>query len=227
MLPPQNPGQVNKGFLSFKEEASSIQSQFPNLMLEQTEDGVPALTGELSLRDEKGEQIDSYQIRIVCSPNFPHSFPYVFETNKRIPLNIDWHVYPDGYACLCTWPEEVLYCQEGITLESFVKNHIVPYFFNQKFREMHGFFQHERAHGNKGNIDFFKEKFRTENLRSIINWLEYIKSNPELGRTNECFCGSGEKFRKCHREEFREFKKIPVATIEQFIDLIKRANPFI
>lgn len=227
MLPPQNHGQVNESFLSFKDEASSLQSQFPNLRLGQTEDGVPTLIGELPLKDEKGEQIDSYQIRIVCSPNYPQSFPYVFETNKRIPLNIDWHVYSDGHACLCTWPEEVLYCQDGITLHSFIKNQVVPYFFNQKFREMFGFFQHERAHGNKGNIEFFKEKFRSENLSSIVNWLEFIKSNPEPNRTNDCFCGCGEKFRKCHRNEFREFKKLPIATIEQFIHLIKRANPFL
>lgn len=216
---------MNKGFFSFNEEASSLHSQFPNLKLGQTEDGVPTLIGELTLRDEKGEQIDTYQIRIVCSPNYPQSFPHVFEINKRIPLNIDWHVYLDGHACLCTWPEEVIYCKEGITLESFLYNHVVPYFFNQKYREMHGFFQQERAHGNKGNIDFFKEKFRTENLRSIINWLEYIKSNPEPCRTNECFCGSGKKFRKCHRDEFREFKELPAQLTDQFIQLIKISNP--
>lgn len=218
---------MNEGFLFFKDEASSLQSQFPNLEHEQTEDGVPTLTGELPLRDEKGEQIDSYQIRIVCSPNYPRSFPHVFETKKRIPLNIDWHVYSDGHACLCTWPEEVIYCQEGFTLESFLNNHVVPYFFNQKYREMHGFFKQERAHGNEGNMDFFKEKFRTTNLKFIINWLEFIKSNPEPNRTNKCFCGSGEKFRKCHRDEFREFKKIPTETIAQFIHLIKRTIPFL
>lgn len=196
-------------------------------MLGQTEDGVPTLTGELPLKDENGEQIDSYQIRIVCSPNFPQSFPKVFETEKRIPLNIDWHVFPDGHACLCTWPEETLFCQAGITLGSFLNDHVVPYYFNQKYREINGFFLQERAHGSKGSIDFFKEKFRTNNLRSIFNWLGYIKSNPEPNRTNDCFCGSGEKFRKCHRSEFREFKKLPTETIEQFIHLIRRANPFL
>ncbi|MGY6744924.1 MAG: SEC-C domain-containing protein [Cecembia sp.] len=225
-LPFLNLGPVNNAYLHFKEEALSLKGQFPELNLGQTEDGIPTFEGKLILSDEKSNPIDSYEIRIVCSVNYPQSFPFVFETKNRIPINIDWHVHTDGHACLCTWPEEVIYCHKGITLESFLSEHVIPYFFNQKYREMHGFFLQERAHGNLGTMDFFKEKFRTSNLKLIINWLEFIKSNPEPSRTNECFCGSGEKFRKCHRDEFREFKKLPVEIIGKFIDLIKRQTHF-
>lgn len=210
----------------FEEEVQSLKSRFPELNLGQTEKGIPTLDGKLILKDEKGEPIDSYDVRIVCSENYPQSFPFVFETKNRIPINIDWHVHSDGHACLCTWPEEIIYCQKGITIESFLNDNVIPYFFNQKYREMHGFFLQERAHGIMGTIDFFKEKFRTNNLKLIVKWLEYIALNPEPIRTNECFCGSGEKFRKCHRDEFREFKKLPVETIEKFIHLIKGANLF-
>ncbi|MEX2565816.1 MAG: hypothetical protein WD431_07740 [Cyclobacteriaceae bacterium] len=218
---------MNSGYSYFKKEALAIESKFPELKFVETESGIPTIVGELILRDEKGERIDSYEIEIVCSHSYPQSFPLVFETKNRIPYNIDWHVHTDGNACLCTWPEEMIYCRKGINLETFVDKHVVPYFFNQKYREIHGFFLRERAHGNVGNTDFFKEKFRTSNLKLVVNFLEYIKSNPEPNRTNDCFCGSGNKFRKCHRSEFREFKELSVQTIDQFIYMIKRSNPIL
>lgn len=218
---------MNSPYTYFKEEALLLESQFPELKLVEQTGEIPKIIGEVILRDVDGERIDSYSIEMVCSSNYPQSFPFVFETNNRIPLNIDWHVHSDGHACLCSWPEEIIHCNKGINLESYLKKHVIPYFFNQKHREVNGFFVKERAHGNEGNIEFLKEKFRTNNCKTILSCLEYIRANPEPDRTNNCFCGSGEKFRKCHREEFREFKELSYQTIDQFILLIKITNPFL
>ena len=189
---------------------------FP-IIYSEGEHGVPEISGSLILTDDQGEQIDTYQIRVVCSHDYPMSFPLVYETGGRIPLNIDWHVYPDGHACICTQPEEYIVCNSGITLPSFIDHQIKPYLFNQKYREMHGFFLQERSHGRQGNIQFLKEIFKTNNLRLITKWLFYIQSSPEPNRVHDCFCGSRIKYRRCHRDVFRLLKPLSKQTQDRLI----------
>ncbi|MDR7128093.1 hypothetical protein J2X69_000421 [Algoriphagus sp. 4150] len=208
------------GYHLFREEASGCTSKYPSLQYVEEKEGIPTIQGELILESDQGEEIDSYKIKIICSPDYPSNFPIVFETGGRIPPNIEWHVHSDRHACICSWPEELILCSQGITLLSFIENQVTPYFFNQKHREVNGFFLRERAHGMRGNLDFFKETFRTTNLRKIVSFLEYIKSNPEPNRTNDCFCGSGDKFRKCHRDEFRKFKPLSSEAIDTFMGFI-------
>lgn len=218
---------MNNGFLLFKNEASALLDQYLTFNYVENEEGVPALAGMLLLTDDQGKEIDRYQIKIVCSPDYPATFPLVYETAGRIPINIDWHVFADGHACICSIPEEIIACSKGIKLGSFIEDYVQPYFFNQKHREMHGFFLKERAHGQFGNLQFFMEVFKTKDLRHILNILTYIKSNPEPNRVQDCFCGSGKKYRKCHREVFQLFKPLPIQVLNkfiQFIDSFKHKN---
>lgn len=145
----------------------------------------------------------SYFIRIETTIDYPFGFPYVYETEGRIPHNIDWHVFPNGHCCIKSIPEEALLCKQGITLLWFIEQQIKPYFFNQKFREIHGYFLNERSHGREGNIKYFEDVFRTKDLTIIAKGLLFIKGRNEPERVSKCFCGSGLKYRKCHREAFR------------------------
>ena len=178
------------------------------------------MAGTLVLTDHQGEWVDSYEIKMVCPPDYPSTFPLVYETGGRIPMNVDWHVYPDGHACICTIPEEMIACSKGITLNGFINDRIKPYFFNQKHREMHGFFLKERSHGVAGNVQFFREVFRTDNLRQIADLLFYTRSKPEPSRVQDCFCGSGIKYRRCHREAFRMFRGLSDEKLDQCIQFL-------
>ncbi|WP_373496208.1 SEC-C metal-binding domain-containing protein [Aquiflexum sp.] len=216
---------MNSSNYLFKEEALGCISKYPRLKYVEEKEGIPTIQGELILKNDQGEEIDSYKIRIVCSQDYPFSFPKVFETGGRIPPNIEWHVHTDRHACICTWPEELILCSQGIKLSYFIEGQVIPYFFNQKHRETFGFFFNERAHGIRGNLDFFKEEFRTNDLQLVFHCLQYIKRNKEPNRVHECFCGSGKKYRKCHREEFRKFKALPFEMIDRFIKFIKSSEP--
>lgn len=155
--------------------------------------------------------------------DYPNRFPHVFETGGRIPINIDWHVYPnDGHCCICSIPEEILICKNWISLHSFIENQVKPYLFNQKFREVHGFFLKERPHGNKGNIQFFVEAFKTNDLTTVINGLIFIKQRNEPNRVSQCFCGSGFKYRKCHKESYRVLSLFSNDELNVFIEMIKK-----
>lgn len=220
MLRHQILGQVNKGLEIFKQEALEFIKDYPNFDYSENENKIPELYGDLKLTDNQGNIIDTYQIKVLCSPNYPSAFPFVYETAGRIPINVDWHVFSDGHCCICSIPEEAIICNNGITLESFIENQVKPYFFNQKYREMNGFFLNERSHGQRGNIEFFEDLFRTKDFQKIIQYLLFIKSNEEPDRVSKCFCGSGLKYRNCHKQQFRLIKSLPNALVNHFTNIL-------
>jgi hypothetical protein len=213
---------MNNGFHIFKKETEFIQDEYPGLKLGDDDDsGAPCISGIIQLEDEKGSLIDSYKIKIIATTEYPYRFPYIFEIDGRIPINIDWHVYPNnGHFCISSIPEEILICKNGISLHSFIENQVKPYLFNQKYRETHGFFLNERPHGNKGNIQFFIEVFQTNDLTTIVNWLIFIKQRNEPNRVSLCFCGSNQKYRKCHRKTYRTLSAFTNLELDYFIDMI-------
>ena len=216
-------GEVNNGMEIFKQEAILISDLFPSLAYADVND-LPEIAGDLILLDSNGEFVDSYNIVIRATNDYPYRFPYVFEKGGRIPINIDWHVFADGHCCIKSIPEESLLCKKGIKLDWFIKTQVIPYFFNQKYREMHGFFLKERSHGILGNIEYFVEAFKTQNLETIAQVLYYIKNTKEPNRVSNCFCGSGVKYRKCHREAYRSFSKCTSKELDFYIELVTKAH---
>lgn len=221
VLQNQTLGPVNNGFQIFLNEAELILSEFPRLTLDAgSSNSVPSISGTIQLNDEKGSIIDGYQIKIIPTTEYPFRFAHVFETGGRIPINIDWHIYPDGHCCIRSIPEEILICRKGINLHGFINDQLKPYFFNQKYREIHGYYLNERPHGTEGNFQFFSEAFRTTDAGTIVNGLDLIKQRNEPNRVSECFCGSGLKYRKCHRDTFRLLNAFTNDELNFFIEMI-------
>lgn len=188
----------------FIEEAKQLKLNFFDFSLVEDEACNPYIEGSLHLPDEEGKFIDSYSIKIEVMDGYPNNFPLVYEIAKRIPINIDWHVFPDGHCCIVTPPEEFLICKKGITLEKFIIKYVLPYFHNQLFRELKGYFLNERSHGDEGIKEFFLSKFNTQDSKKVSQWLLFIAKKKEPVRTANCFCSSGKKYRKCHKNLFRE-----------------------
>ena len=211
---------MNSGLSNFRKEAIHICAEFPNLEYSEDQDGTPYLYGKILLLNESNNYIDAYLIKIEPSANYPHSFPYVFEKGGRLPINVDWHMFNDGHCCIKSMPEETLICKEGINLSSFIREQVVPYFFNQKHRELHGYYLHERSHGMDGNIEFFQDVFETTNLKAIARSLFFIARNPKPNRVDACFCGSNLKFRKCCRSVYDKMRGFGNEDLELYIQMI-------
>ncbi len=211
---------------AFKSEALLIKDQFPELIYQEKDDGKPFLSGSLILKDDQGTAIDEYLIKIEYTSGYPFEFPHVYETGGRIPINIDWHVFLDGHCCIASIPEESLLCKKGITLYWFIEHQVKPYFFNQKYREIHGYFLHERSHGLEGNLEFFREAFGTDRLSIIAKGLVLIKSRREPNRVSICYCGTGIKYRKCHREAFRKFSALSDEELDFFVKMVTSSTKF-
>lgn len=192
----------------FIEEAKMLKIDFFDFSLIEDKACNPYIEGRLHLPDEEGKFIDSYNIKIEVKDDYPNSLPLVYETAQRIPINIDWHIFPDGHCCIVTPPEESLICKRGITLCEFISKHVLPYFHNQLFRELNGYFLNERSHGNEGIKEFLFSKFETFDAEKISRYLLFIAKKNQPKRTSSCFCGSGRKFRKCHRTLFKELSML-------------------
>lgn len=212
---------MSEGSVVFKNEAKNVKKYFAELNYEEDIQGLPTVLGDLVLRNEAGDIIDRYSIKIIPSDEYPNSFPWVYETGGRIPVNIDWHVFPDGHCCIKAFPEEILLCKNGITLYWFIKEQVIPYFFNQKYRELHGFFLHERSHGKRGDLEFFEQHFNTKDINLVLKLLNEAQKVSERKSNSKCLCGSGRKFKKCHRRSLRALRVFSRKGINSFIDSIQ------
>lgn len=193
----------------FAQEAAEITRYFPDLSLSKKDDQ-DIVIGQLPLIDELGNLVDQYQIEIHPVREYPNRFPKVFETGKRIPKNFDWHVFEqDGSCCIKPPPEQMVICKDGITLVDFIKIEVIPYFFNQSHREKFGYYLNERSHGPKGVFEYYDEVLKGNgNVRMVVECLLFIAGGKTPRRTDYCFCGKKEKYRRCHREVYVILSKV-------------------
>jgi hypothetical protein len=127
----------------------------------------------------------------------------------------------DGHCCIKAVPEEILLCKKGITLPWFIKEQVIPYFFNQKYKELNGFFLKERSHGVLGTIEYFCDHFNIKDVNLVLKLLIETQNAKERKSNSKCLCGSGRKFRKCHRRSLRALRVFSRKGIENFIDSIQ------
>lgn len=218
---------MNSGSILFEKEAVNISDAYTGLALIERV-GKPIVAGELFLLDNEGVMQDKYAIEIQSVPDYPLKFPLVFETGGRIPRNIDWHIFePDGHCCLKNQPEEILICRRGIDLKSFIEKEVKPYFFNQAYRERYGYYLHDRSHGLLGQLEFFFDLLKTKDLLKLYRFMTFVRRRVEPTRSENCFCGSGEKYRRCHREAYRTMCEFTDTEIGYFLNELTSCDAFV
>ncbi|MEY4835026.1 MAG: hypothetical protein RI980_1141 [Bacteroidota bacterium] len=214
------------GYTLFEEQTTTVTEKYKELSYKK-ENGIPCVFGSLVLTDEYGGIEDIYHIEIKAVDDYPNSFPLVFETGGRIPRNVDWHIFEDnGNCCIASPPEEIIICNSDLTLLSFIDNQVKNYFYSQIFRNQNGYFLKERSHGNKGWIEFFEETFMTDNIFNIEFGLNQIIGGKKIDRVSMCFCGSGKKYRKCHKMSYKVLSKLSLDNVKLFLHYLRETNEY-
>lgn len=214
------------GYTLFKEQATAVLEKYKELSFK-NKDGIPCIFGSLVLTNDDGNLEDIYQIEIKAVADFPNHFPEVFETGGRIPRNVDWHIFEaTGNCCIASPPEEIIICNSGLSLLSFIDNQVKNYFYSQIFRNQNGYFLKERSHGSKGWIEFFEETFMTNNIFNIEFGLHQIIEGKKIDRVSMCFCGSGKKYRKCHKKSYDILSKLNVDNIKLFLYALRETHEY-
>jgi len=212
-------GALTTSYEVFADQAVHIPSDFPKFRNEVDEKGKNYIKGVLEVVDISGKFWESYEVEIHWKDGFPFRFPNVFETGGKIPKIADWHVYEDTQSCcIAVLPEELIICKEGITLNQFIANEVKAYFFNQTFRRVEGYYKNgEYGHGLLGIFEYFESHLKTNgDARGMISLMIEIAYVGRPGRTHLCFCGSKNKFRKCHRDAFDKLGLIGKVQLLEF-----------
>ncbi|MBL7767499.1 MAG: SEC-C domain-containing protein [Flavipsychrobacter sp.] len=194
----------------FVEQLAEAEESYPKLKPTLTEAGY-VLAGDLDVIDKTGKLWETYQIEIHYTDGFPYRFPLLYETGGKIPKIADWHVYEDTLTCCVkVLPAEIIRCLNGITITEYIREEALPYFFNQTHRRLEGFYVNgEYSHGLMGIYQFYEEALRTgKDVKKLLRLMHFIATNERPGRTSICFCGSGKKFRNCHRDTFDELRQL-------------------
>jgi hypothetical protein len=213
---------MEEGYSTFISQFNSALEKYPDFDVI-SENGEKFLRGNLEIVDEDGKFWESYLVEIKYKEGFPYQFPKVFEVSNKIPKIVDWHIYKGGSCCIDVLPSEIIKCKDGITLISFIESELLPYLFNQTHRKVEGYYVNEGySHGlATGMYEFYSKKLGTgSNVKKTLDLIYYIANNSRLNRSNKCFCGSNDLFRKCHMEAFDELKKIGKKLLLKHIGII-------
>ena len=220
---------IVSGYDIFCGEFDEVQEYFPKLR-PALYDGKKVLEGELDVIDRDGKLWDSYSIEVHHSQNYPYKFPLLFEVGGIIPKIGDWHIYEDTKSCCVkVLPEEFIICKNGITLVGFIQNEVLPYLFNQTHRRIEGYYVNgEYSHGILGIYEFYSRILGTgSDYRKTLSLMLYAAENLRPGRTSLCFCGSGNKFRKCHRTAFDHLTTVGAENLKVHAHMIAKAAGFL
>jgi len=195
----------------FESQLVDAIKNYPNLKIVRTDSNVPYLKGILDIPNDNNEIVGNFLVEVKTSNGFPYRFPILYETGGEIPNESDWHKYSDSSCCITVWPEEIVTCRSGITVDAFIRNQAIPYLANQIFRKEKGYYKNgEYAHYTKGISQFYEELMKTSDWKL---WLQYFKQalrgeKVSCGRNEMCFCGANVKFKNCHLKVFDTLRQI-------------------
>jgi hypothetical protein len=214
---------MDVGYSLFVSECEAAQRKFPNLKSTVDDNGNCYLYGEIEILDLiDGKLWETYLIEVRYSEGFPYRFPKVYEKSNKIPKIPDWHVNLDGTCCIKVHPEELLICREGISIERFLEEQALPYFYNQTHRKIEGYYVNgERSHGAEGIAEFYSDELHTNDINTIIRCLNFIATRPRPSRTSSCFCGKKTKFRKCHKGAFEKLRALGDRSLLLHVTMLK------
>ena len=194
----------------FEQQIVSASAKFNNLKVKLDGDGNQYLSGILDIPDDLGQIAGHFMIEIRHSGGFPYRFPILYEVGGDIPNDIDFHKYSDSSCCITVPADEILKSANKITVNWFIENEVIPYFANQIFRRQTGHYQNEYEHGRTGVKQFYETLMKTSDFNLWMKYVRHVFLNEKINcsRNETCFCGSGDKYKRCHLQIFNKLKLI-------------------
>lgn len=209
--------------MEFKSQIKEVLLHYPELSFNEISNSI---NGELFISKD-----DSYDVSIELEP-YPKHFPRVFEIGERIPRKVTRHIYSDiGSCCLSTQAKAQILLKSQIkTLYSFVKEIVIPYFHNNSYFEINALYKtDEYSHNKLGIVEGYRDILQTNNDYLIAQLMLNRIEHKRLRMSDKCYCGSGEKIKKCndfkHYTCYKSFRKIDIDILKNdliiFIELFK------
>jgi hypothetical protein len=178
----------------------STLEKFPGLNVIYKGDLPDKIRGNIVIKDEQGNYQGDYDVEIFIPEKYPHEFPQLFETSNKIERIDDRHINKWGEACLEIDIPQYFEAKRGISILRFTEHYVYKYLCGQIYYDYEKkWIENEWPHAGKGQYDFFSEYFNISDITIIIQMLIYVATKPKPIRTSYCICGSGKKYRQCHK----------------------------
>jgi hypothetical protein len=180
------------------------------------------IEGQIELAGSLGP-FDNFAVRIEFPQGYPFAQPWLFETGGRIPHEIDRHVFSDGHACLEVW-EAWLARTKDWSVRAALNGPVRNFLLSQsQFERTETWPFGEHAHGAEGQLNAIKVIVDPEAPDATrVPWLIQALHLWPAGH-NSCLCGSGRRFRDCHRPELEDVKaKFHPIVLGRLFDVVER-----
>lgn len=185
----------------WKSDVDAALVHYPKLRIE---GGLSArtLVGIIDVVDKDEDfPIGSFEVKIQYPPAYPKRLPRVWEIGGRIPHDINRHLFPkDWNMCFMFPAEEEAYCWTGISTLRFLNQVLVPRLADEYNVSSGGKYRSEYSHDpTEAAWQFYEKKFNTVDKSVIERLLQALTCGSLPKGFEACPCGSGLKFKKCHR----------------------------
>lgn len=179
----------------------------------------------------------SYDVKIERQDK--KSFPKVFETGGKIQevattkglKPIDLHIFPnDGSLCLASPMIVYPAAAEGLSLQRYIEDFLIPYFFAQRyFAKWDKWPWGDLSHDSLGHLEWLGRVDRPTRQDAHLTLLgvhqtekdghfeRFFSTRPRMHKP--CICESGKKFKDCHSDVKRGITEIRKLIYSRKIDL--------
>jgi hypothetical protein len=187
---------------------------YPKMAVRPTDSNELNIEGqfEFKARAEKYNDIKGqYLLRIRIPLIFPRELPAVYELEKRIPRNGNYHVNPEGSLCLGSRLRVLQKLARLPTLVGFSQNCLVPYLFAVSHKLTYGgdFPFGELAHGPVGELMDCLELFGLKTIEQSRMAVQYLGMKERKANKLPCPCGCGRRLGRCRfNMKLREFRRL-------------------
>lgn len=193
----------------FNQLKIQVEGKYPRLKFFTYKNEILALRGPIDLT-VGSDVFDSYEIEIIFTDQHPSEAPLVRETAERIPRILDRHIYEkSGFFCLGPRLAVKEAWMKNHNVISFLSDPVISFLANQSYYERTGEWKNgEYAHGKKGIIQYYRERFNINDERELVLVLNSVIEGVKIGRNDPCFCKSGKKAKKCHLNLALELQRL-------------------
>lgn len=158
--------------------------------------------------DNNGIEQGNWNIKIPIPKNYPYEFPQLIETSKKIEPGEENHISENGKACVELDIISEGIGKNGITITDFIKRYVLKYFCWQLKNSTEDKDNLESwKHKDEGRKEFFYTTLKTNDDVFVLKCIDILKKRTMPGRNKECFCGSGNDYKKCHETQIKELDR--------------------
>lgn len=194
-----------------------------SISTDKTKDNYLVLNGAINVVDTNGDFWNDYEVRIVIPKlGYPHVVPKVYECSTKIERDDDFHISKKGECCLDIHHKLILEKKRGITLISFYKKYIYPFFSNHQYKiKTKSYAGEEYEHDADGVVQFYNEEFNLTDNELIIKYIECSLGMLKTERNKQCpICGSP-KYKKCCRITVDKLKSFGKEILKLDLEIFK------